>query len=66
MQTTTVEEVTKDVMPVARSWALNSKSFASRARKYLQWEPTRGGLKEGVPEAVSSEAARRGVKPQPA
>lgn len=62
----TVEEVTKNGMFAGRTYALNSKSFASRARKYLGWEPTRGGLKEGIPEAVSSEADRLGIKPQAA
>lgn len=66
VEAVTVEDLTKDGKLVRSTYALNSKSFASRARKYLGWEPTRGGLKEGIPEAVSSEAERLGIKPQAA
>lgn len=64
VEAATVADVTKDGMWAGSTYALNSKSFASRARKYLGWNPTRGGLKEGIPEAVSSEADRMGIKPQ--
>lgn len=46
------------------TWALNSKSFASRPRKYLGWKPTRPSLKDSIPEVVASEAARLGIEPQ--
>lgn len=66
VETTTVESAKKDGYWAAATWAMNSKSFASRPRKHLGWNPTRGGLKEGIPEAVSSEAERLGIKPQAA
>lgn len=46
------------------TWAINSKSFANRARKYLGWEPTRGTMKDSISEVVTSEAKRLGIKPQ--
>lgn len=64
--TTSIEDVTKDGNFAGATWGLNSKSFASRARKYLGWKPTREGLKEAIPEAVSSEAKRLGIEPQAA
>lgn len=59
-----VEDVVADGSGVASSWGINSKSVANRARKYLDWKPTRGGLKELIADIVSSEAARLGIKPQ--
>lgn len=52
----------KEGVPAAPTWGLNSQSSASRARKFLEWKPTHGGLKEAIPEAVASEAARLGIK----
>lgn len=60
----TVEEAAKESGRIASTWGLNSKSHANRARKYLGWKPTRKGLKELIPEIVSSEAARSGIKPR--
>lgn len=62
----TMEDVTKGGIYAGASWGLNSKSFASRARRFLGWEPTRGGLKTLIPEVVSLEAARLGIRPQAA
>lgn len=66
VEETTVEYVNQSGFFGGATWALNSKSFASRARQYLGWKPTKGGLKEIIPEAVSLEAARLGIKPQAA
>lgn len=66
VEATTLETAKQDGFWAAATWAMNSKSFASRPRGLLGWNPTRGGLKEGVPEAVSSEAERLGIKPQAA
>lgn len=48
------------------TWGINSKSFASRARKHLGWEPTRGTMKDAISEIVASEARRLGIEPQAA
>lgn len=48
------------------TWGINSKSFANRARRNLGWEPTRGTMKDAIPEIVSSEAKRLGIKPRAA
>jgi nucleoside-diphosphate-sugar epimerase len=45
------------------SWATNSKSVATRARKYFGWKPTRRSLKDEIPDVVSGEAKRLGIKP---
>lgn len=47
--------------PVNATWALNSKSKASRARKLLGWKPTRRGLIEEIPDVVAGEAKRLGI-----
>jgi hypothetical protein len=47
-------------------WGVNSKSFANRARKNFGWEPARGTIKDAIPEIVSLEAKRLGIKPQAA
>lgn len=64
VEVTTLETTRSQGLQTSVSWALNSKSFASRARKNLGWEPTRGGLKDAIPEIVSSEAKRLGIEPQ--
>lgn len=66
VEETTVQKVDEAGFFGGGTWGLNSKSFASRARQYLDWKPTKGGLKEIIPEAVSLEAARLGIKPQAA
>lgn len=66
VEETTVEYVTKLGFHAGVTWGLNSKSFANRGRQYLNWKPTKGGLKEIIPEAVSLEAARLGIEPQAA
>lgn len=66
VEETTVENVAKAGFYAGATWALNSKSFATRGKQYLGWKPVRGGLKELIPEAVSLEAARLGIKPQAA
>ena len=45
------------------TWGLNSKSVASRARKYLGWSPKRRSLKEEIPDIVAAEAKLLGLKP---
>lgn len=52
----------KWIQRIAGSWGLNSKSHASRARKYLGWKPTSPSLKEAIPEIVTSEAKLWGKK----
>lgn len=64
VEATTVETVSEVGGLVAGTWGLMSKSFATRARRYLGWQPTRGGLKETIPEAVSLEAKKLGIEPQ--
>ncbi|KAJ4394063.1 hypothetical protein N0V93_003280 [Gnomoniopsis smithogilvyi] len=66
VEETTVEYVAKLGFYAGATWGLNSKSFAKRARQYLGWKPTKGGLKEIIPNAVSSEAVRMGIEPQAA
>ncbi|KAH7355009.1 hypothetical protein BKA65DRAFT_452177 [Rhexocercosporidium sp. MPI-PUGE-AT-0058] len=46
----------------ALSWGLNSKGFAKRARKYLDWKPTGRSLKDEIPFIVDSEAQILGIK----
>lgn len=64
VEVTTLENTRSQGFSSSVTWANNSKSFASRARKNLGWKPTRGGLKDAVPEIVSSEAKRLGIEPQ--
>lgn len=45
------------------SWGTNSKGTATRARKYLGWDPKGRSLKEEIPDIVASEAAKLGIKP---
>ncbi|KAJ0104180.1 hypothetical protein J7T55_000531 [Diaporthe amygdali] len=66
VEVTTLEKTKSDGLWSSVTWAINSKSFANRARKNLGWEPTRGNLKDAIPEIVSSEAKRLGIKPQAA
>lgn len=66
VEVTTLENTRGQGFSTSVTWGTNSKSFASRARKNLGWKPTRGGMKDAVPEIVSSEAKRLGVKPQAA
>lgn len=66
VEVTTFETVSQFGGLVAGIWGLNSKSFATRARRYLGWQPTRHGLKETIPEAVSLEAKKLGIEPQAA
>lgn len=66
VEETTVEYVTKAGFFAASTWGLNSKSFARRGKQYLGWKPAKGGLRDVIPEAVSLEAARLGIKPQAA
>ncbi|CAN8101344.1 unnamed protein product [Discula destructiva] len=66
VEVTTIEDAKKDGMFIASTWGQNSKGFAHRARKFLDWKPTRPGLKELIPEIVSLEAARLGIEPQAA
>jgi nucleoside-diphosphate-sugar epimerase len=61
--TTDFETITAESR-VNGTWALNSKSKASRARKLLGWKPTRRGLKEEIPDVVSGEAKRLGLTPK--
>ncbi|KAL1879954.1 hypothetical protein VTK73DRAFT_6534 [Phialemonium thermophilum] len=59
---TDLEEVTKE--PEGNpSWATNSKSKASRARKYFGWTPKGRSLKEEIPDIVAGEAKSLGLKP---
>ncbi|OIW26136.1 NAD(P)-binding protein [Coniochaeta ligniaria NRRL 30616] len=51
-------------MPGGATWALNSKSHATRARKLLGWKPTRRGVKEEIPDIVAGEAKRLGLTPK--
>lgn len=66
VEVTTLEKVTNQGIFAGVSWGLNSKGFASRARKNLGWEPTRRSIKDAIPETVSSEAKRLGIEPQAA
>ncbi len=47
-----------------KSWATNSRSVSSRARKYLGWKPKGPALKEEIPALVDGEARRLGLKKQ--
>lgn len=64
VEVTTLENTRGQGVSSSLTWGINSKSFASRARKNLGWEPTRGSLKDAIPEIVSSEAKRLGIEPQ--
>lgn len=64
VEKTTLEATKGAGLGSSVTWALNSKSFASRPRKYLGWEPTRPFLKDSISEVVASEAARLGIEPQ--
>ncbi|KAK7713310.1 hypothetical protein SLS64_004560 [Diaporthe eres] len=66
VEVTTLENTRGQGFSTSVTWGTNSKSFASRARKNLGWKPTRGGMKDAVPEIVSSEAKRLGIKPRAA
>lgn len=46
---------------LGQSWGTNSKSVASRARKYLGWRPTAPSFEDEIPGAVEWEATRMGV-----
>lgn len=64
VEKTTLEATKAAGLESSATWALNSKSFANRPRKYLGWTPGRPSLKESISEVVASEAARLGIKPQ--
>lgn len=66
VEVTTLDNTKAQGLWSSVTWGINSKSFATRARKNLGWEPTRGTMKDAVPEIVSSEAKRLGIKPQAA
>lgn len=44
----------------AVSWGLNSRGKAERARKYLEWKPSRPSLEEEVPKILREERERAG------
>lgn len=44
------------------TWGLNSKSTATRPRKYLGWSPKGKSLKDEIPDVVAGEAKRLGLK----
>ncbi|OHW93262.1 nucleoside-diphosphate-sugar epimerase [Colletotrichum incanum] len=46
-----------------KTWGLNSKSKAERARKYFGWEGKGKSLHEHIPELVSLEAKRLDLQP---
>lgn len=64
VEVTTLDNTRNQGLWSSVTWGINSKSFANRARKNLGWEPTRGSIKDAIPEIVSSEAKRLGIKPQ--
>lgn len=64
VEVTTLDNVKNQGLWSSVTWGINSKSFAKRARKNLGWEPTRGTIKDAIPEIVSSEAKRLGIEPQ--
>jgi len=45
------------------SWGRNSKGFAKRARKYLNWNPVGKSLEDEIPEMVDIEAKAQGLLP---
>lgn len=64
VEVTTLDNTKNQGLWCSVTWGINSKSFANRARKNLGWEPTRGTMKDAIPEIVSSEAKRLGIEPQ--
>lgn len=66
VEVTTLDNTKSQGLWSSVTWGINSKSFAKRARNNLGWEPTRGAIKDAIPEIVSSEAKRLGIKPQAA
>ncbi|KAK1757372.1 hypothetical protein QBC47DRAFT_154885 [Echria macrotheca] len=59
------EVVTKTIPaddPGAKFWGINSRSVASRARKFLGWEPKGQSLEESIPSLVEIEAKNLGAK----
>lgn len=56
-----VKTVGIDDVPV-KSWGANSRSVASRARKYLGWSPKGRSVQEEMEGMVRTEAERLGVK----
>lgn len=42
----------------AVSWGLNSRGKAERARKYLNWKPSRNSIEDEVPTIVEEEHKR--------
>lgn len=64
VEVTTLDNTKNQGLWSSVTWGINSKSFAKRARKNLGWEPTRGTIKDAIPEIVSSEAKRLGIEPQ--
>lgn len=46
------------------TWGTNSRSTATRARKYLGWSPKAKGLREEIPDIVRGEAVRNGITPK--
>lgn len=64
VEVTTLDNVKSQGIWSSVTWGINSKSFANRARKNLGWEPSRGSMKDAIPEIVFSEAKRLGIEPQ--
>jgi len=63
----TTKSITMDwvlsVDGASKSWATNSKSIATRARKYFGWNPVGRSLKEEIPYIVAAEAKLLGLSP---
>ncbi|KAL2016361.1 hypothetical protein VTK56DRAFT_3819 [Thermocarpiscus australiensis] len=49
-----------EVPPIGRTWGFNSKGVASRAKKYLGWEPRGPSFDEEIPAVVEYEGKRKG------
>ncbi|KAJ9132973.1 Nucleoside-diphosphate-sugar epimerase [Pleurostoma richardsiae] len=60
----TLDELLKQDSIADPSWCHNSKSVASRARKFLGWKPHGRSLKDEIPDIVAGEAKLLGIEPQ--
>jgi nucleoside-diphosphate-sugar epimerase len=54
----------KDGKSTNSTWGTNSRSRATRARKYFGWTPKGKSLKEEIPDIVRQEAERIGLTPK--
>lgn len=59
-----LEEASKLKPAIRTSFAHNSKGIATRARRFLGWQPVGRTLKDTIPGLVAQEAALLGLEPK--